>query len=314
MEVLCRIATIMAAKGGGVRDIVVGDCLELLEHISGTGAGNRRKRNNLSFYQALHTLGMFPDDAPSTVRVFRTRGQLPVEELIDRYDIACRPVRDLLVDYLRERQVGLDHSSLRHLAYQLGRLFWKDLELHHPGIERPAAHPGGRGGVEAAGPGRHHQTRHPAPRRRAELPDRRARLLPGHRALGHRRPGPMGAMGGALPDPPGGKLPRQGAPAPEVPDGSAHPRADAGPSRPGRHRRPTTAGDRGTAGGRPARPRRARNSPAQASGCAARSPPGTQAPGSGPMTRKPGNAETSPWKNTEDFGPGPPSKFFAPPG
>jgi len=135
MEVLCRIATIMAAKGGGVRDIVVGDCLELLEHISGPGAGNRRKRNNLSFYQALHTLGMFPDDAPSTVRVFRTRGQLPVEELIDRYDIARRPVRDLLVDYLRERQVGLDHSSLRHLAYQLGRLFWKDLELHHPGIE-----------------------------------------------------------------------------------------------------------------------------------------------------------------------------------
>ena len=134
MEVLCRIATIMAAKGGGVRDIVVGDCLELLECVSGEGPGNRRKRNNLSFYQALHTLGMFPEDAPSTVRVFRTRGQLTVEELIDRYDITCRPVRDLLVDYLRERQTGLDHSSLRHLAYQLGRLFWKDLELHHPGL------------------------------------------------------------------------------------------------------------------------------------------------------------------------------------
>ncbi|WP_406191781.1 site-specific integrase [Streptomyces sp. NBC_01017] len=134
MEVLCRIATIIAAKGGGVRDIVVGDCLELLEYISEKGVGNRRKRNNLSFYQALHTLDVFPEDAPNTVRVFRTRGQLPIEELIDRYDIVCRPVRDLIVDYLRERQVGLDHSSLRHLAYQLGRLFWKDLELHHPGI------------------------------------------------------------------------------------------------------------------------------------------------------------------------------------
>ena len=134
MQVLCRVAAIMAAKGGLVRDIVVGDCLELLQHISEKGPGNRRKRNNLSFYQALHALGMFPDDAPRTVRVFRTRGRLSVEELIDRYDIACRPVRDLLVDYLRERQTGLDHSSLRHLAYQLGRLFWKDLELHHPGI------------------------------------------------------------------------------------------------------------------------------------------------------------------------------------
>lgn len=135
MEVLCRIATIMAAKGGGVRDIAVGDCLELLEYISDKGVGNRRTRNNLSFYQALHALGVFPEHAPRTVRIFRTRGQLPIEELIDRYDIACRPVRNLLVDYLCERQVGLDHSSLRHLAYQLGRLFWKDLELHHPGID-----------------------------------------------------------------------------------------------------------------------------------------------------------------------------------
>jgi hypothetical protein len=135
MEVCCRIAAIMAAKGGGVRDITVGDCLELLELISQKGVGSRRRRNNLSFYQALHTLGVFPDGAPSTVRVFRTHGQLSIEELIDRYDIACGPVRDLLVDYLRERQVGLDHSTLRQLAYQLGRLFWKDLELHHPGID-----------------------------------------------------------------------------------------------------------------------------------------------------------------------------------
>ena len=134
MEVLCRIATIMAAKGGGVRDIVVGDCLELLDYVSEKGVGNRRKRNNLSFYQALHALGVFPDDAPRTVRVFRTRGQVPIEELIDRYHIACRPVRDLLVDYLRERQVAMDYGSLRHLAYQLGRLFWKDLELHNHGI------------------------------------------------------------------------------------------------------------------------------------------------------------------------------------
>ncbi len=134
MEVLCRVAVVMAAKGGGVRDVTVGDCLELLQLISAQGTGERRRRSNLSFYQALHTLGVFPDDAPSTARVFRTHGQQSVEELIDRYDLACRPIRDLLVDYLRERQVGLDHSTLRLLAYELGRLFWKDLELHHPGI------------------------------------------------------------------------------------------------------------------------------------------------------------------------------------
>jgi hypothetical protein len=43
-------------------------------------------------------------------------------------------VRDLLVDYLQERQPALDHISLDHLAQSLGRRFWQDLERHHPGI------------------------------------------------------------------------------------------------------------------------------------------------------------------------------------
>jgi len=55
--------------------------------------------------------------------------------MIDRYDIACRPVRDVLVDYLRERQPSLDFTSLRALSFGLGKLFWKDLETHHPGID-----------------------------------------------------------------------------------------------------------------------------------------------------------------------------------
>jgi hypothetical protein len=50
-------------------------------------------------------------------------GRPGCEQLIDRYRIACRPVRDVLIDYLRERQTALDFSSLRHLAYLLGKLF-----------------------------------------------------------------------------------------------------------------------------------------------------------------------------------------------
>lgn len=134
-QVVCRVATIMAAKGGMVGDITVGDCLELLTVI-GTAAVGNNKRNSLHFYQVLYALGVFPADAPTTVRKFYTHGQLSVEEMIDRYEIACAPVRDLLVDYLRERQTRLDHGTVRHLAYQLGRLFWKDLEVHHPGISR----------------------------------------------------------------------------------------------------------------------------------------------------------------------------------
>ena len=54
--------------------------------------------------------------------------------MIDRYHLACRPVRDLLVDYLCERQPALDYSTLQQLGYELGKLFWADIEQHHPGI------------------------------------------------------------------------------------------------------------------------------------------------------------------------------------
>ncbi len=69
------------------------------------------------------------------MRVFSGRGQPTCEQLIDRYRIASEPVRDVLVDYLRERQPSVDFSSLQHFAYLLGKLFWADLEAHHPGID-----------------------------------------------------------------------------------------------------------------------------------------------------------------------------------
>jgi hypothetical protein len=80
-------------------------------------------------------MGGFPDYAPKAMRVFSRRGQPTCEQLIDRYGIACRPVRDVLVDYLAERKLSSDFSSLRRLAYLLGKLFWADLEAHHPGID-----------------------------------------------------------------------------------------------------------------------------------------------------------------------------------
>src|SRR6266487_6165176 len=74
------------------------------------------------------------EDAPAAMEMFSGRGQPTCEQLIDRYKIACRPVRDVLVDYLRERQPSVDFSSLQRFAYLLGKLFWADLEAHHPGI------------------------------------------------------------------------------------------------------------------------------------------------------------------------------------
>jgi hypothetical protein len=128
---LRRIATIVAAKGGGVGDIMVGDCLELLRVAEDLHAG--QGASSPYFYQLLRVAGVFGEDTP-TVRGLKTQGQLSCEQLIDRYRIACRPVRDLLVDYLHERQPSVDYASLHKLSYTLGRLFWRDLEIHHPGI------------------------------------------------------------------------------------------------------------------------------------------------------------------------------------
>jgi integrase len=61
-------------------------------------------------------------------------GQKSVEQLVDYHQVSCRPVRDLLVRYLKERSAALDYASLRGLAATLAGLFWADIERHHPGI------------------------------------------------------------------------------------------------------------------------------------------------------------------------------------
>ena len=130
-SIMRRAATIVAAKGGLISDITVGDCLELEEL---QGAGMRRTNRGAGLYDALHSMGVFGADAPSTLRAFATQGQLSPEQMLQRFGIEYEPVRHLLNDYLLERAPSLDHTTLRGLAATLGRLFWRDLEIHHPGI------------------------------------------------------------------------------------------------------------------------------------------------------------------------------------
>ncbi|MGW2539761.1 tyrosine-type recombinase/integrase [Kitasatospora sp. NPDC001574] len=131
--VLQRAAVLLAAKGGTVNDITLGDVLELAE--TETAARTSWPKDLPVFYSVLRELEILGPEVPTGWRELRTGGQQSPEELIDRYRIACRPIRDLLVDYLRERQPALDYNSLRGLAYFLGCRFWRDLELHHPGID-----------------------------------------------------------------------------------------------------------------------------------------------------------------------------------
>ncbi|MGW0775205.1 tyrosine-type recombinase/integrase [Streptomyces sp. NPDC002835] len=126
---LKAIAQIIVTYGGKVEDITVGDCLARLM------VSRRDSRGPRLAYAWLRALGQFSSDAPATLANFENRsGQATPAELVDRYDLQCKPVRDLIVDYLTERQASLDYSSLKSLSLTLAHLFWADLEKHQPGI------------------------------------------------------------------------------------------------------------------------------------------------------------------------------------
>ncbi|MGO9218687.1 MAG: tyrosine-type recombinase/integrase [Streptosporangiaceae bacterium] len=129
-KVVFRSAVIIAAKGGTLTDITIGDVLEILD---AEGALRCRSSSGAATFRMLREMGIFGPGVP-TLREIRDTGQRTVEELVDRYPIACRPVRDLIVGYLKERQPAIDYVTLHHRAYQLAGCFWADLERHQPGI------------------------------------------------------------------------------------------------------------------------------------------------------------------------------------
>ncbi|PJE96559.1 site-specific integrase [Streptomyces carminius] len=127
---LLALAQILVMHGGKIEEIVVGDFLARLREVPRHQSGPVRLA-----YSWLRGIGQFPSNAPVTLRLIENRsGQVTPAELVDRYHLQCKPVRDLIVDYLSERQPSIDYNSLKLLSTNLSRLFWADLEQHHPGI------------------------------------------------------------------------------------------------------------------------------------------------------------------------------------
>jgi integrase len=126
-----RCAVIVVAKGGAIGDITIGDVVEILDvEVALRG----RSLSGAATFKALREMGVF-GAGMATLREILGAQRRSVEELVDRYAITCRPIRDLLVDYLKERQPAVDYNSLVHTSYVLAKCFWRDLEEHHPGIE-----------------------------------------------------------------------------------------------------------------------------------------------------------------------------------
>ncbi|MET7727342.1 site-specific integrase [Streptomyces mirabilis] len=130
---LNRVTWIVTSKGGTVRDITIGDCVEL-QHAIGEHQTNGYHGKHL-FYALLAAVGVFGPDAPARLKTVMLPGQLTPAALVDRHGIACTAIRDLLVDYLTEHAVDIDYTTLEDMARALAGLFWRDLEKHHPGID-----------------------------------------------------------------------------------------------------------------------------------------------------------------------------------
>jgi integrase len=92
-----------------------------------------------ALWRALHQLEIIT--GPARLKAVIRHQRLSVEELVGRHQLACRPVRDLITAYLKERAPVLDYGSLSNLTHWLAELFWGDLERHHPGIDSLALPP-----------------------------------------------------------------------------------------------------------------------------------------------------------------------------
>ncbi len=87
-----RSAVIIAAKGGVLADVAIGDVLEVLD---AERAVRARRDSGAATFRVLREMGIFGLGVP-TLREILDTGQRTVEKLVDRYPIACRPVRDLI--------------------------------------------------------------------------------------------------------------------------------------------------------------------------------------------------------------------------
>ena len=125
-----ELSRMLIHNGSLLADITLADCIE-----ASRASIEFAKKNHTHWYALLRQAGILPITTTPTIIAASRRGQLTVTEMVDQYELVCTPVRDLFVDYLYERAPWLDYSSLRQLSTKLIQLFWKDLELHEPGID-----------------------------------------------------------------------------------------------------------------------------------------------------------------------------------
>ncbi|WP_405407175.1 tyrosine-type recombinase/integrase [Streptomyces decoyicus] len=137
-EALFDVCCLLAVQGIGFGDLTPAALLHHA-HASRTAKAALRpgKKDANVFaghaaWNVLHAMAHFPASTPATLRQALHRGQLTLDELVDRHTIRNQGVRRLLVDYFHRRKADTDYASLVNLVRNVAHHFWARIEAINP--------------------------------------------------------------------------------------------------------------------------------------------------------------------------------------
>ncbi|WP_033247105.1 tyrosine-type recombinase/integrase [Nocardia carnea] len=127
---ICHITKIVTHTGRDVDQLTGEDLL-------GFRAWHLRENDSIDGLTVAWTLlrGIADLGEAATLAEALRIGQRPTRELVDSYGVRSTNVREVLVRYLDERRPAMDYNSLCNMTSTLVKLFWCDIERHHPGID-----------------------------------------------------------------------------------------------------------------------------------------------------------------------------------
>ena len=123
------IARIMAHTSKDIHNITTADLSELREITSGK---NYVVLGHFVAARLLFHLGIVKD--PMLTPSYFKRSHPTIEQVVDKYHIRNQTVRRAFILYLKERAAAMDFTSVRSIAHRLAKLFWRDIEDHHPEV------------------------------------------------------------------------------------------------------------------------------------------------------------------------------------
>lgn len=132
-DVLIGLARLSIRTGKTLPQLTCDDLLEFRTEML-TVKGEHNKVSCATLYFLGRQIGLF-SEGPEEFWALRTVTARSPAEIVAGYGITSPVMAGLLTEYLAERRPALDYGSFTNLAQQLCRLFWRDIELAHPGID-----------------------------------------------------------------------------------------------------------------------------------------------------------------------------------